>query len=77
MIFFSCSGYLRDLHSSPTQRSSDLPFCHGHGQIVGRLVYERMAAPPDELYGEGIGSSYQTQGLALSKHFKAFTPGRQ
>ena len=53
-------------------RSHKVPFILEHGQIVGRLVYERMAAPPDELYGEGIGSSYQTQGLALSKHFKAF-----
>ena len=53
-------------------RSHKVPFFLEHGQIVGRLVYERMAAPPDELYGEGIGSSYQTQGLALSKHFKAF-----
>ncbi len=34
-----------------------------------------MGARPDELYGEGIGSSYQTQGLKLSKHFKAFVPG--
>ena len=53
-------------------RSHKVPFFLEHGQIVGRLVYERMAAPPDALYGEGIGSSYQTQGLALSKHFKAF-----
>ena len=53
-------------------RSHKVPFFLEHGQIVGRLVYERMAAPPDQLYGEGIGSSYQTQGLALSKHFKAF-----
>ena len=58
-------------------RSHKVPFILEHGQIVGRLVYERMAAPPDQLYGEGIGSSYQTQGLALSKHFKAFTPGRR
>ena len=55
-------------------RSHKVPFFLEHGQIVGRLVYERMAAPPDQLYGEGIGSSYQTQGLKLSKHFKAFVP---
>jgi len=36
-----------------------------------------MGARPDALYGEGIGSSYQTQGLKLSKHFKPFAPGRQ
>ncbi len=55
-------------------RSHKVPFLLEHGQTVGRLVYERMAAPPDELYGEGIGSSYQTQGLNLSKPFKAFVP---
>jgi dCTP deaminase len=58
-------------------RSHKVPFILEHGQTVGRLVYERMGARPDALYGEGIGSSYQTQGLKLSKHFKAFTPGRQ
>jgi dCTP deaminase len=56
-------------------RSHKVPFILEHGQTVGRLVYERMAAPPDELYGEAIGSSYQSQGLKLSKHFKAFVPG--
>ncbi|MBT3401045.1 MAG: 2'-deoxycytidine 5'-triphosphate deaminase, partial [Rhodospirillaceae bacterium] len=39
------------------------------GQVVGRLVYERMTDVPDKLYGAGIGSNYQRQGLALSKHF--------
>ncbi len=55
-------------------RSHKVPFILEHGQIVGRLVYERMAGAPDELYGAGIGSSYQAQGLKLSKHFKAFSP---
>ena len=44
------------------------------GQIVGRLVYERLIARPDRLYGGAIGSSYQRQGLALSKHFKRLSP---
>ncbi|MBV9859033.1 MAG: 2'-deoxycytidine 5'-triphosphate deaminase [Alphaproteobacteria bacterium] len=51
-------------------RSHEVPFLIEHGQIVGRLVYERLIARPDKLYGSGIGSSYQRQGLALSKHFK-------
>jgi dCTP deaminase len=51
-------------------RSHEVPFLIEHGQIVGRLVYERLIARPDKLYGGGIGSSYQRQGLALSKHFK-------
>jgi dCTP deaminase len=33
-------------------------------------VYERLLAPPAKLYGAEIGSSYQRQGVALSKHFK-------
>ncbi|WP_068116502.1 2'-deoxycytidine 5'-triphosphate deaminase [Tropicimonas marinistellae] len=52
-------------------RCHEAPFALEHGQIVGRLVYERMAARPDALYGEGIASNYQGQGLKLSKHFRA------
>ena len=53
-------------------RSREVPFILEHGQIVGRLVYERMTARPTTLYGEGLGSNYQAQGLKLSKHFKPF-----
>ncbi len=52
-------------------RSREVPFILEHGQIVGRLVYEKMLAMPDKLYGQGIGSNYQAQSLKLSKHFKA------
>ncbi len=52
-------------------RSREVPFILEHGQIVGRLVYERMLSRPDQLYGAGIGSNYQAQGLKLSKHFRA------
>jgi dCTP deaminase len=52
-------------------RSREVPFILEHGQIVGRLVYEKMLARPDKLYGQGIGSNYQAQSLKLSKHFKA------
>ena len=51
-------------------RSREVPFILEHGQIVGRLVYERMLARPDALYGRSIGSNYQAQGLKLSKHFR-------
>lgn len=54
-------------------RCHEAPFVLEHGQIVGRLVYERMAERPDTLYGAGIASNYQGQGLKLSKHFR--TPG--
>ena len=51
-------------------RSHDVPFVLEDGQVVGRLVYERLIAVPDQLYGQEIGSNYQQQGLKLSKHFK-------
>ncbi len=52
-------------------RCHEAPFVLEHGQIVGRLVYEKMAAVPDALYGRDIASNYQGQGLKLSKHFRA------
>ena len=51
-------------------RSREVPFILEHGQIVGRLVYEKMLARPDTIYGQRIGSNYQAQGLKLSKHFR-------
>lgn len=52
-------------------RCHEAPFVLEHGQVVGRLVYEKMAEAPTQLYGAGIASNYQGQGLKLSKHFKA------
>jgi len=52
-------------------RCHEAPFVLEHGQIVGRLVYERMSARPAALYGQAIKSNYQGQGLKLSKHFRA------
>ncbi|MBU6472411.1 MAG: 2'-deoxycytidine 5'-triphosphate deaminase [Alphaproteobacteria bacterium] len=51
-------------------RSREVPFILEHGQVIGRLVFERLTDPPPEVYGEGLGSNYQRQGLKLSKHFK-------
>lgn len=50
-------------------RCHDAPFVLEHGQVVGRLVYERMDQPPDKLYGKSSKSNYQGQKLKLSKHF--------
>lgn len=52
-------------------RCHEAPFVLEHGQVVGRLVYEQMAQTPTQLYGVGIASNYQGQGLKLSKHFKS------
>jgi dCTP deaminase len=54
-------------------RSREVPFLLGHGQTIGRLLYERLSEPPDRLYGAGLGSNYQAQTLKLSKHFRPFT----
>ena len=52
-------------------RCHEAPFVLEHGQVVGRLVYEKMAEIPEQLYGADIASNYQGQGLKLSKHFAA------
>ena len=52
-------------------RCHEAPFVLEHGQVVGRLIYERMAQRPAVLYGAEIASNYQGQGLKLSKHFRA------
>ena len=63
-------------HGTPARgvlevRCHEAPFVLEHGQVVGRLIYERMEQRPERLYGSGIASNYQGQGLKLSKHFRA------
>lgn len=58
-------------------RSHEVPFILEDGQIIGRLVYEPLVEAPSAVYGQGIGSNYQRQGLKLSKHFKPFDPTRR
>jgi dCTP deaminase len=55
-------------------RAHEVPFLIEDGQIVGRLIYVRMMGKPDRIYGVGIGSSYQRQGLALAKQFRRSEP---
>ena len=50
-------------------RSHEVPFLIEDDQVIGRLSYERLTDIPERLYGSDIGSSYQEQGLNLSKHF--------
>ncbi|MBI5438207.1 MAG: 2'-deoxycytidine 5'-triphosphate deaminase [Nitrosomonadales bacterium] len=51
-------------------RSHEVPFLLEHGQTVGWLRYERMAAKPELLYGQNLNSNYQGQSLKLAKQFK-------
>ncbi len=55
-------------------RSHEVPFILEDGQIIGRLIYEPLTEVPAQVYGQGIGSNYQKQGLKLSKHFRSFSP---
>jgi len=51
-------------------RAYEVPILLEDDDVVGRLHYYPMAAVPNVAYGPSIGSSYQQQGLALSKQFK-------
>jgi dCTP deaminase len=51
-------------------RSHEVPFLIDHGQVMGRVLFERLSQPTDRPYGSGIGSNYQGQALALSKQFR-------
>jgi dCTP deaminase len=56
-------------------RARDVAFMVEHLQPVCKLAFERMAAVPDVLYGETLGSHYQGQESMLSKHFTEQTAG--
>ncbi|PYY18793.1 MAG: 2'-deoxycytidine 5'-triphosphate deaminase [Acidobacteria bacterium] len=55
-------------------RAHDMPILLEDGQFVGKLLYYRMAAIPQVVYGQEIGSSYQKQELTPSKQFKFTEP---
>ena len=63
-------GEIRGTKAVLEVRAHEVPILLEDAQEVGRLVYHKMAEVPDLLYGQAIGSSYQKQGLALSKQFK-------
>lgn len=64
------AGDVRGTRAVLEVRAHEVPFLIEHGQEVGLLRYYPLRSLPDKIYGTEIGSSYQSQGLALSKHFK-------
>ena len=73
--FFDPGFGFSKAHSSSSRgvlevRCYESPFALRSGQIIGRLIYERMAERPDILYGSDLNSNYQNQRLKLSKHFR-------
>ena len=64
------NGELQGTRAILEVRSHEIPYALKDGQRIGRLMYERMLAVPERLYGVNAGSSYQDQGLGLSKQFR-------
>jgi dCTP deaminase len=51
-------------------RNRDTPFLLRDRQRIFRFQLHQNLAIPDALYGEGVGSHYQGQGLRLAKQFR-------
>jgi len=67
---FGVKGEIPGTRAVLEVRASQMPILLEDDQFVGRLNYYSMSATPKKVYGGSIGSSYQQQGLALSKQFK-------
>jgi dCTP deaminase len=67
---YGTSGEIKGTKAVLEVRAHEVPILLEDSQVVGRLLYHKMASVPDKLYGQAIGSSYQQQGLALSKQFR-------
>jgi dCTP deaminase len=67
---YGTRGEIRGTKAVLEVRAHEVPILLEDGQEVGRMTYLKMAERPFRTYGQGIGSSYQEQGLALSKQFK-------
>lgn len=62
-------GEVKGSHAVLELRMRDSPMELVDGQIVVKMVFEHMSAPPSIAYGVDIQSNYQNQALRLSKHF--------
>ena len=67
---FGANGEIQGTKAVLEVRAYEVPILLEDDHLVGRLEYYRMASAPERVYGSSIGSSYQQQGLALSKQFK-------
>ena len=57
-------------------RSRDVPFLLEDGQPVGRLVYEKLAAAADELYGASADLQLSASGTQALEAFPRLKSGR-
>ena len=67
---YDAQGRLKGTRAVMEVRAHDVPFMIEDRQKVCKLEFQRMAEPPNVLYGSEIGSSYQNQELTLSKQFR-------
>jgi dCTP deaminase len=67
---YGSKGELKGTQVVLEVRPHDVPFLIHDGQTFFKVVYDKMMEIPTQLYGSGLGSSYQQQALTLSKHFK-------
>jgi dCTP deaminase len=67
---YGANGEIQGTKAVLEVRAYEVPILLEDNDLVGRLHYYPMAAVPDRVYGSSIGSSYQQQGLALSKQFR-------
>lgn len=73
---YAVGGRRHGSHAALEVRARDVPFMVEHRQPLCKLAFEAMAARPDVLYGEDLGSNYQGQQTTLSKHFAEQAAGR-
>jgi len=65
------TGDIRGTKAVLEVRAYEVPIILEDNHVIGTLNYYKMADTPDKVYGESaLNSSYQGQGLALSKQFK-------
>ncbi len=69
---FGRKGEVKGTKAVLEVRAHDVPFMIADGQTFCKLFFEKMLEVPEKAYGPQIGSSYQFQGVTLSKQFKNF-----
>ncbi|MDE3169687.1 MAG: 2'-deoxycytidine 5'-triphosphate deaminase [Acidobacteriota bacterium] len=74
---YGTAGEIKGTKAVLEVRAHEVPILLEDAQVVGRLMYHKMASVPEKVYGQAIGSSYQQQGLALSKQFRVRVAGQE
>ena len=69
---YGADGEVKGTKAVLEVRAHDVPFMIADGQTFCKLFFEEMLEVPDKVYGPKIGSSYQFQGITLSKQFKNY-----